>query len=254
MPPGASPPFAGMSPLRTGVRSTNGKRLDSPAGVGVQRVAACSAPALPAWTTRPSRRCPRWRGAPVRRSARDRRGQVRRGIEERRVGEDARDRLASAQFLVDDQRERMRCFAQAALEPGALAVVGATHDPQRRDDSREKNRQGQQDKPKTQRQFDPFADALLVKREGYAKPIAPMQHQPDSRHAVMRLGVTLVLMTIGGSGMYVVAVVLPAVQAEFGVRARRRLAALHAADGRLRHRRHADGHASPTASASWCRC
>ena len=33
----------------------------------------------------------------------------------------------------------------------------------------------------------------------------------------MRLGVTLMLMTIGSIGMYVVAVVLPAVQAEFGV-------------------------------------
>jgi len=40
---------------------------------------------------------------------------------------------------------------------------------------------------------------------------------PDSRYAVMRLLVALVLMTVGASGMYVVAVVLPAVQAEFGV-------------------------------------
>ena len=39
----------------------------------------------------------------------------------------------------------------------------------------------------------------------------------DSRYAAMRLLVTLALMTIGGCGMYVVAVVLPAVQAEFGV-------------------------------------
>jgi MFS family permease len=44
-----------------------------------------------------------------------------------------------------------------------------------------------------------------------------MQHQPDSRYAAMRLAVTLALMTIGSSGMYVVAVVLPAVQADFGV-------------------------------------
>jgi MFS family permease len=34
---------------------------------------------------------------------------------------------------------------------------------------------------------------------------------------LVRLGVTLLLMTIGSSGMYVVAVTLPAVQAEFGV-------------------------------------
>ncbi|MEN9889579.1 MAG: putative MFS-type transporter YhjX, partial [Pseudomonadota bacterium] len=39
----------------------------------------------------------------------------------------------------------------------------------------------------------------------------------DSRQAAWRLLVTLGLMTLGGSGMYTVAVVLPAVQAEFGV-------------------------------------
>jgi len=44
-----------------------------------------------------------------------------------------------------------------------------------------------------------------------------MQHLADSRYAAMRLAVTLALMTIGSSGMYVVAVVLPAVQADFGV-------------------------------------
>jgi MFS family permease len=44
-----------------------------------------------------------------------------------------------------------------------------------------------------------------------------MSPQPDSRYAVMRLLVALVLMTVGASGMYVVAVVLPPVQAEFGV-------------------------------------
>jgi len=42
-------------------------------------------------------------------------------------------------------------------------------------------------------------------------------HEPDSRYAWTRLIVTLALMTIGSSAMYVVAVVLPAVQAEFGV-------------------------------------
>jgi MFS family permease len=42
-------------------------------------------------------------------------------------------------------------------------------------------------------------------------------HTPDSRYAWTRLCVTLLLMTIGSSAMYVVAVVLPAVQAEFGV-------------------------------------
>ena len=39
----------------------------------------------------------------------------------------------------------------------------------------------------------------------------------DSRYAVMRLMVTLALMTIGASGMYVMSVVLPTVQSEFGV-------------------------------------
>ena len=43
------------------------------------------------------------------------------------------------------------------------------------------------------------------------------QHLPDSRYAVWRLGITLALMMIGSAGMYVVPVVLPAVQADFGV-------------------------------------
>jgi MFS family permease len=42
-------------------------------------------------------------------------------------------------------------------------------------------------------------------------------HAADSRYAWARLLLTLALMTIGSSAMYVVAVVLPAVQAEFGV-------------------------------------
>ncbi|RYX92681.1 MAG: MFS transporter [Comamonadaceae bacterium] len=40
---------------------------------------------------------------------------------------------------------------------------------------------------------------------------------PDSREAVVRLLVTLALMMTGAAGMYAVPVVLPAVQAEFGV-------------------------------------
>ena len=43
------------------------------------------------------------------------------------------------------------------------------------------------------------------------------QHEADSRYAWTRLAVTLALMTVGSSAMYVVSVVLPAVQAEFGV-------------------------------------
>jgi len=42
-------------------------------------------------------------------------------------------------------------------------------------------------------------------------------HAADSRYAWTRLAVTLALMTVGSSAMYVVSVVLPAVQAEFGV-------------------------------------
>ncbi len=42
-------------------------------------------------------------------------------------------------------------------------------------------------------------------------------HATDSRYAWARLVVTLLLMTIGSGAMYVVAVVLPSVQAEFGV-------------------------------------
>nr|HET7858288.1 MFS transporter [Caldimonas sp.] len=41
-------------------------------------------------------------------------------------------------------------------------------------------------------------------------------HAVDSRYAWTRLAVALALMTIGSSAMYVVAVVLPSVQAEFG--------------------------------------
>jgi MFS family permease len=41
--------------------------------------------------------------------------------------------------------------------------------------------------------------------------------QPDSRQAWWRLLATLLLMTIGSAGMYVVSVMLPAVQAEFGI-------------------------------------
>jgi len=42
-------------------------------------------------------------------------------------------------------------------------------------------------------------------------------HEADSRYAMLRLGLTLLVMTVGSSGMYVVSVMLPAVQAEFGI-------------------------------------
>ena len=45
----------------------------------------------------------------------------------------------------------------------------------------------------------------------------PKEAVADSRDAWLRLLVSLALMTIGGIGMYSVVVVLPSVQAEFGV-------------------------------------
>jgi MFS family permease len=46
---------------------------------------------------------------------------------------------------------------------------------------------------------------------------AATQEDIESPYAWMRLAVSLLLMTIGGGGMYSVTVVLPAIQAEFGV-------------------------------------
>jgi MFS family permease len=48
-------------------------------------------------------------------------------------------------------------------------------------------------------------------------PVPMEPRQPDSPYAAARLLVTLALMTVGAGGMYVVPVVLPAVQMEFGV-------------------------------------
>jgi MFS family permease len=44
-----------------------------------------------------------------------------------------------------------------------------------------------------------------------------MQSLPDSPYAAVRLGIVLLLMMLGAAGMYGVSVVLPAVQADFGV-------------------------------------
>ena len=52
---------------------------------------------------------------------------------------------------------------------------------------------------------------VFVNMDPDAAPLA------DSRHAWLRLAATLGLMTLGSSVMYVVSVVLPAVQVEFGV-------------------------------------
>jgi len=47
--------------------------------------------------------------------------------------------------------------------------------------------------------------------------IVPQPPLPDSRYAAARLAVAVLLMTVGTGGMYFVPVVLPAIQAEFGV-------------------------------------
>jgi MFS family permease len=45
----------------------------------------------------------------------------------------------------------------------------------------------------------------------------PIAHAPDSPYAWTRLWITLVIITVGASGMYVIPVVLPVVQTEFGI-------------------------------------
>ncbi len=54
-------------------------------------------------------------------------------------------------------------------------------------------------------------------RAHHNRAMSSSPSQPDSRQAWWRLLATLLLMTIGSAGMYVVSVMLPAVQAEFGV-------------------------------------
>ncbi len=60
-----------------------------------------------------------------------------------------------------------------------------------------------------------MSSPMGARREG--SPAAANTHEPESRYAWMRLMVSLTLMTLGGSGMYAISVVLPRVQAEFGV-------------------------------------
>ena len=48
-------------------------------------------------------------------------------------------------------------------------------------------------------------------------PPTPCPDQRESTYAWVRLAASLVLMTLGGSGMYAITVMLPAVQADFGV-------------------------------------
>ena len=62
----------------------------------------------------------------------------------------------------------------------------------------------------------PRAGAQRARAGGMRTIGACSSHAVDSRYAWGRLVVALVLMTIGSSAMYVVAVVLPSVQAEFG--------------------------------------
>ena len=50
-----------------------------------------------------------------------------------------------------------------------------------------------------------------------ASSLALEDHAPDSRYAYVRLGLSLLIATLMGAGMWAVIVVLPEVQAEFGV-------------------------------------
>src|SRR5439155_18128499 len=47
--------------------------------------------------------------------------------------------------------------------------------------------------------------------------MSPLRGEAESPYACIRLGAALLLMTIGGAGMYGLAVALPLVQADFGV-------------------------------------
>ena len=62
--------------------------------------------------------------------------------------------------------------------------------------------------------FDPPRSLSTIKPLMTTAASAPL---PDSPYAVFRLVVTLLLITLGSSAMYVIAVVLPSVQADFGV-------------------------------------
>ena len=55
------------------------------------------------------------------------------------------------------------------------------------------------------------------RRRGADNTPMTTSHEADSRYAWTRLALTLALMTVGSGVMYIVSVVLPAVQAEFGV-------------------------------------
>ena len=50
-----------------------------------------------------------------------------------------------------------------------------------------------------------------------AMPVTASREAIESPYAWMRLAMSLLLMTIGGSGMYAITVVLPRIQEEFGV-------------------------------------
>ena len=65
------------------------------------------------------------------------------------------------------------------------------------------------------------------------------RYAPDGPYAYARLGLSLLIATLVGAGMWAVIVVLPKVQAEFGVDRAAASAALHVDDvrPRLRHDR-----------------
>ena len=53
------------------------------------------------------------------------------------------------------------------------------------------------------------------------QPPAPQAREADTVHAWLRLGVSMLVTTIGGVGLWSVIVTMPAVQAEFAVAPRR---------------------------------
>ena len=75
----------------------------------------------------------------------------------------------------------------------------------------------------------------------------------NSAYAWMRLGIALVLGTVGSVGMWSFVVALPAVQADFGVARGEASLPLHADDDRLRRRRHRDGPAGRPLRHRACR-
>ena len=64
-------------------------------------------------------------------------------------------------------------------------------------------------------------------------PAADPKTEVDSAYAWVRLGISMLISTVGGVGMWSFVVALPTVQADFGVMRGGYIVRLHAADARL---------------------